>query len=180
MGKSLERLNSRQRQKLFEKWNHMTWKLQLTSLEVRTTLLEEKENLHQENIQLRNKLHKAEQAIMILKKGRKKNQQNFQTKKRKSRKSWSKLTAHQKQRKIHNLKSAASALTDDHFEVVGVEVQNRETGRREFIGQSSPNKSTESEQENELLYVKEKHGISNAAYHEFSMVCSSLPRSWKL
>lgn len=57
----------------------MTWKLQLTSLEVRTTLLEEKENLHQENIQLRNKLHKAEQAIMTLKHARKKNLKSFQT-----------------------------------------------------------------------------------------------------
>ena len=179
MGKSLERLNSRQRQKLFEKWKQMTWKLQLTSLEVRTTLLEEKENLHQENIQLRNKLHKAEQAIMTLKHARKKNLKSFQTKKRKPRKSWSTLTARQKRKKIHNFKAAVSALSDDHFEVV--EVQNKETGSREFIGQSSPKKRTESEQElNELLYVKEKHGISNAAYHELSMVCTSLPRSWKV
>ena len=30
-----------------------------------------------------------------------------------------------------------------------------------------------------VLYVKEQFGLSNAAYHELSMVCRGLPRSWK-
>ena len=30
-----------------------------------------------------------------------------------------------------------------------------------------------------VLYVKEQFGLSNAAYHELSMVCQGLPRSWK-
>ena len=33
---------------------------------------------------------------------------------------------------------------------------------------------------NVMLYVNEKFGISNQAYHEISMACKSLPRSWKL
>ena len=33
---------------------------------------------------------------------------------------------------------------------------------------------------NMMLYVKEKYGISNQAYHELSMSCKSMPRSWKL
>lgn len=31
-----------------------------------------------------------------------------------------------------------------------------------------------------VLYVKERFGLSNAAYHELSMVCRRLPRSWKM
>ena len=33
------------------------------------------------------------------------------------------------------------------------------------------------DQLNVMLYVKEKFGISNQAYHEMSMACKSLPRS---
>ena len=33
---------------------------------------------------------------------------------------------------------------------------------------------------NVMLYVEEKFGISNQAYHEMSMACKSLPQSWKL
>ena len=33
---------------------------------------------------------------------------------------------------------------------------------------------------NMVLYVKERFGLSNSAYHELSMVCQDLPRSWKL
>ena len=33
---------------------------------------------------------------------------------------------------------------------------------------------------NLMLYVKEKFGVSNQAYHEMSIACKSLPRSWKL
>ena len=31
-----------------------------------------------------------------------------------------------------------------------------------------------------VLYVKEWFDLSNAAYHELSMVCRGLPRSWKM
>ena len=31
-----------------------------------------------------------------------------------------------------------------------------------------------------VLYVKERFGLSNAAYHELSMVCRGLPRSWRM
>ena len=33
---------------------------------------------------------------------------------------------------------------------------------------------------NEVLYTKERYGISDQAYHELSMVSESLPRSWKV
>lgn len=31
-----------------------------------------------------------------------------------------------------------------------------------------------------VMYVKERFGLLNAAYHEMSMVCKNLPRSWKM
>ena len=33
---------------------------------------------------------------------------------------------------------------------------------------------------NLLLYTKERFNISNEAYHELSMICKELPRSWKV
>ena len=36
------------------------------------------------------------------------------------------------------------------------------------------------DQINMLLYTKERFNLSNDAYHELSMVCKELPRSWKI
>lgn len=36
------------------------------------------------------------------------------------------------------------------------------------------------DQINLLLYTKERFNVSNEAYHELSMICKDLPRSWKV
>lgn len=33
---------------------------------------------------------------------------------------------------------------------------------------------------NLLLYTRERLNVSNEAYHELSMICKDLPRSWKV
>ena len=45
---------------------------------------------------------------------------------------------------------------------------------------SSPEQVEADNQMNMVVYVKERFGLSNSAYHELSMVCRDLPRSWKL
>lgn len=43
------------------------------------------------------------------------------------------------------------------------------------------NSSTNDDDDLDLaLYVKDRFGLSDAAYHELSMVCDKLPCSWKL
>ena len=38
----------------------------------------------------------------------------------------------------------------------------------------------EGDEINLLLYTKERFNVSNEAYHELSMTCNDLPRSWKM
>ena len=45
---------------------------------------------------------------------------------------------------------------------------------------SSPEQGEADNYINMVLYVKERFGLSNSVYHELSMVCRNLPRSWKL
>ncbi len=67
MGRTLSKKNSRQRQILLKRWDKMTWKLQLTAMEVRSTLIEEKNDLTQQLHQERSKksvlLEEAEQKL---------------------------------------------------------------------------------------------------------------------
>ena len=46
--------------------------------------------------------------------------------------------------------------------------------------QSSPEQGEVDNHTSMVLYVKERFGLSSSAYHELSMVCQELPRSWKL
>ena len=45
---------------------------------------------------------------------------------------------------------------------------------------TSPEQDEVDNHMNMVLYVKKRFGLSNSAYHELSMVCQDLPRSWKL
>lgn len=45
---------------------------------------------------------------------------------------------------------------------------------------ASPEQSEVDDHMNMVMYVKERFGLSTSAYHELSMVCQDLPRSWKL
>lgn len=117
------------------------------------------------------------------------------TRRSKSRKNWTCYSTKQQQRKRQELKERVSARllnVDDHFEATSVSFKNKET--RELLTVTYPcdrhaaECSTSIHQENEsaqsltdmLLYVKEKYGISDKAYHELSMLASSMPRSCEL
>ena len=119
------------------------------------------------------------------------------TRRSKSRKNWTCYLAKQQQRKRQELKERVSARlldVDNHFEATAVSFKNKET--RELLtvtypcdghtAECSTSNQLQRDDESEksltdmLLYVKEKYGISDKAYHELSMLASSMPRSCEL
>ena len=109
------------------------------------------------------------------------------------RKSWDEYSERHKKRKIQDLKErAVNILSDDQFEVSRIEVRNRDNGKSEQVlidehGHSNKENAPghfsttcSSEKLHQVLYTKEKYGISDQAYHDLSMVSESLPRSCKI
>ena len=75
----------------------------------------------------------------------------------------------------------ASSITLVHDETNDVEVLDIAQGT--YSKGSDDSMTTQDSDDYSLemvLYVKERFGLSNAAYHELSMVCRGLPRSWKM
>ena len=101
------------------------------------------------------------------------------------RKSWDEYSTRHKRRKLEDISNKAKhALNDDQFAVESVTLRNKETGAVQLVETSitarRENKENNSECLEQVLYTKERFGISDAAYHELSMVSPQLPRSWKL
>ena len=101
------------------------------------------------------------------------------------RKSWEEYSGRHKKRKIQALKErAVNILNDDQFEVCKLEVRNKDDGSSSNIDicvqeTDKENVSCQTAKQ-QVLYTKERYGISDQAYHELSMVDESLPRSWMI
>ena len=101
------------------------------------------------------------------------------------RKNWDEYSSRHKRRKLEDVSNKAKrAINDDQFQVEGVTLRNKDTGIVQFV-ETSIAAETENKENNpgcleQVLYTKERFGISDAAYHELSMVTPQLPRSWKL
>ena len=98
--------------------------------------------------------------------------------KRQARKSWDEYTPQYKRQKLKNVKEAGeSVLRDKQLQIVNVTVKdtqtgttmNLESGHRQYTEYLSNENLL-----NLLLYAKERFGISNAAYHEISMLFSDI------
>lgn len=110
------------------------------------------------------------------------------------RKSWSQLSRQQqscRRRQIHlDVESSLAFLENDGFVVRSLELENLETKEKQSLdvksGKFSSSKGIVSQNDHDsdllrlVLYVKEKFSLSSDAYHELSMVCELLPRSWKV
>ena len=68
----------------------------------------------------------------------------------------------------------ATSLTMLHTESSKVKTLNLEKGK--FLN----NQSEENDILGQILYIKERFGISDSAYHELSMACGDLPHSCNL
>ena len=71
----------------------------------------------------------------------------------------------------------ASAVEFVHTETNQTEILDVQTGKYRTEGTEASKSTSETEF---ILYVKEKFGLSDSAYHELSMICSELPRACQL
>lgn len=190
MGRVLWNKNSRQRKQLLENWKQMKWRVHLTSMEVRSVLVQEKENLQSrldteltKNSALLKKVEYADQTIKELQAEQKRPSKSSRTRKRAS-KSWADYSSRHKRFKGQQAKEAVnSVLGDADLNVIGIKVVDRKTEEQFYIGQENANmhkSEVTDEQVSMLLYAKERFGISNAAYHELTQIFSTLPRTPQL
>ena len=93
---------------------------------------------------------------------------------------------------LTDCESMLSFLEVYDFVATKLEVYNYETNSYEILNLSEGCEidselekkevldKKDSDELNMMLYVKKKFGISNQAYYDMSMVCNSMPRSWKI
>ena len=163
--------------------NEIAVKLQSTKQVVEEELERvkaEKVSLQQEVVQQRDKNEKLKEALEISK------DQLFDKTPSRKRKSWNEYSEWHKKRKIQALQEKAiNLLSNEQFELCSLEVRNMdsECSSKFQICPSTCSTNKEnavSQAVNEVLYTKERFGISDQAYRELSMVNESLPRSWKV
>ena len=182
MGKSLHNKNSRQRRIIIDRWREMQWCITLTPAEVRSSLVKEKENLQRELENERKKTVKLAEEVQSSRKENSALQEVHNGRKRQAQKSWDEYTPQYKRQKLKHVKDAAeSVLRDKQLEVVNITVKDKRSGTTmNFDNAPSYNteySSTDANLVNLLLFAKERFGISNAAYHELSMLFPTLPHS---
>ena len=184
MGKSLHNKNSRQRKIIIDRWREMQWCITLTLAEVRSSLVKEKENLQRE-LESERKINTKLAELHCCRNDSSSALQDSQInngRKRQARKSWDEYTPQYKRQKLKNVKEAAeSVLRDKQLKVVDVTVEDMRTGTTMNLGsghqRNADYSTTDPDLLNLLLYAKERFGMSNAAYHELSMLFPTLPRS---
>ena len=157
--------------------------------ELNSQLLCEKEQIEQLRSQDEEKIVKLEHELDKEKQLRREASQSTSVTlshtKGQKRKSWDEYSTRHKRRKLEDISNKAKhVLNDDQFEIECVTLRNKDTGTIQFVETSmaagSENKEGDPQCLEQVLYTKERFGISDAAYHELSMVSPQLPRSWKL
>ena len=111
-----------------------------------------------------------------------------------SRKSWSQYSRQHRSAKAKAIgkgtKVALSFLESEGFKAKSITLKELETSQTHVLdlerckfSQSSSSSMHDASDEDLTylaLYIKEHFCVSNEAYHELSMVCKDMPRSWKL
>ena len=177
MGKSLHK-NSRQRKIIIDRWRDMQWSLTLTSSEVCSFLIQEKEISRslKEKCKVTEEMHHRNNSSSGLQNS------HINNGRKQARKSWDEYTPQYKHQKLKTVKEAAeSVLRDKQLQVVNVTVKDMQMGTTMNLDsehqQYTEYSSTDENLLNLLLYAKERFGISNPAYHELSMLFPTLPHS---
>ena len=105
---------------------------------------------------------------------------------KKKRKSWDDCSSRQKKRRIEDIKEKIVKVDDDDFEVTKITLRNKASGETKVVKtpaghlQEKENREESSTVISQVLYAKDRYGISNTAYHELSMLNPSLPRTNQL
>ena len=101
------------------------------------------------------------------------------TSKRK-RKSWDDCSSRQKKRRIEDIKEKIAKADDDDFEVTEITLRSKANGETKVVKTPAGHLQKENREDastvtSQVLYAKDRYGISNTAYHELSMLNPSLP-----
>ena len=91
-----------------------------------------------------------------------------------------------KQQLHTNITQAVSFIEEEGVHPSSITLVYNETGKTELLNLESGEyskidlESNTNDNPETILFVKERFGLSDTAYHELSMVCEHLPRSGKL
>ena len=197
MGKALNKKSSKQRKTLLQRWQGTEWEITLKPLEARAAMVQEKENLQarlEKEQKASAKLAKEVEAVMkvnvalIERDNQRAKMHTSDPKpkgglKRKARKPWGEYTQQHKRQKLQQVKDAVeSVLCDDQLKVLDITVKDKRSDTTLNLADSRAVTlpMDDNDDLNLLLYAKEKFRISDAAYHELSMLYPMLPRSCQL
>ena len=163
------------------------------SKETMKTVVHEKQEMRNKLVCIEKELKKAKVLNERLKKSNKKLSSSIvcqNKQQRRKRQQISSLSRQQqwarKKQLCSDVTQALSFLDDEGVSVSSVTLIRNETNQNEVVNikdgalAKKGECSTDSSDLELVLYVKEHFGLSNVAYHELSMICRELPRSWKL
>ena len=100
--------------------------------------------------------------------------------------SWDDCSSRLKKTRIEDIKEKIARMDDDDFEVTEKILQSKANGETKVVKtpawhlQEKKNREDASTVISQVLYTKNRYGISNTAYHELSMLNPSLPRTNQL
>ena len=117
-------------------------------------------------------------------------QDNTPRKKRRELSTVSRQQQWSRKKQIHtDVSQALLFLEDEGVKASHVALIHAHTNKTETLDLNSgtyhtssleTNINNDDDDDDLVLYVKDRFGLSDAAYHELSMVCEKLPRSWRL
>ena len=192
MGNTLSKMGGYKRMETIESWKDKEWKLEIDVSEVKYDEIKRKFETKLEKEKEKRK--KLEQEITTLKNANKKLTKQYVSGnpigRGPSTRSWQSYGRQQqlnKKKKLANgIQTALQFCKQERFKACNVEIQNINTNKRVIINldkkvyQPTPT-LTDSDEDRlcAVTLVKDKFTISDAAYHELSMV-SNLPNFYKV
>ncbi len=205
MGRALQSKGGRGREKIINKWRHSNWSIEIEENEVIVPVNSRKRKATNVLIQSEKKKSKklecelkesnkklkemSNQVVAIQNSAKKiasslKASPKFETRKRKKLSECSpQYQRKKKNNKMHDVQALISIVNDENFEAKKVELQNKENGSILVVDTSHSSDTSLTNPDKidatikRTLYVKERFNVSDVAYHEFSMINSTLPRS---
>ena len=194
MGKRITRIGgAKQRNDLLRNWKEgreSIWNFTIDGFEVGRQILSRKRQAEVQLEEQRVKMKRLEAEVKELKEKTKIqtsmiSKLSSKTKRRSTTKQWGQYSRQQKskirKRLTDNVKETLEVIcSTEKFKVHKVELENVENHEKEVIDIYRSTITKVPEQLHTLhstLLVKDKFGISNAAYHELSMVNPQLPKS---
>ena len=188
MGNALSKMRGFKRMEKIESWKDEDWKFEVDAMKVKQN--EVKRKLEADIRKEQEKGRKLEQEVKTLKSANKKLTKQFisgnPTGRGPSTRVWQSYSRQQqlnKKKKLANgIQTALEFCEEQRYKACSIEVENIDTNKREILDldtsiyrpKPTENYNSDNDRLHSIALVKDKFTISNAAYHELSVV-SDLP-----